>query len=89
VDPLLLQSAFRVGFIILALGLVILPFEDRSSAEFVATVLAIVIGMIFVGIVTVLARSTLPPPPRATKRNSVDKSPVKEYNDPDSRTGGD
>jgi hypothetical protein len=89
VDPLLLRSAFRLGFVILLLGLIILPFEDRASPEFVATVLAIVVGSLFVGIVVVLARSTLPPPPRARRQNSVDKATVKEYNDPDSRTGGD
>jgi hypothetical protein len=89
VDPLLLRSAFRLGFVILLLGLVILPFEDRASPEFVATVLAVIVGSIFVGLVVVLARSTLPPRPRAREQNSVDKATVKEYNDPDSRSGGD
>jgi uncharacterized membrane-anchored protein len=89
VDPLLLRSAFRLGFVILLLALVILPFEDRSSPEFVATVLAVIVGSIFVGIVVVLARSTLPPQPRPHERNSVDKATVKEYNDQDSRSGGD
>ncbi|TMG57572.1 MAG: hypothetical protein E6H84_00525 [Chloroflexi bacterium] len=87
-DPLLLRGAFRLGFVILLLGLVILPFEAPSSAEFVATVMAVIVGAIFVGIVAVLARSTLPPPPRRAQ-NSVDKGTVKEYNDPDSRSGGD
>jgi len=88
VDPVLLQSAFRVGFLILALSLLILPFEDRSSAEFVATVLAAVVGLLFVGIVTVLARSSLPPPPRSHARTSVDKARVKDYNESDSHSGG-
>jgi predicted MFS family arabinose efflux permease len=88
VDPLLLRGAFRIGFLILALALLILPFEDRASAEFVATVLAIIVGFIFVAIVTVLARSTLPPSSRPARQNSVDKAPVKHYNDPDSRSGG-
>jgi hypothetical protein len=88
-DPVLLRSAFRLGFVILFLALLVLPFEDRSSAEFVATVLAIIVGLLFVGIVTVLARSSLPPPPRSPGRNSVDKAPTKRYNDQDLRSGGD
>jgi hypothetical protein len=89
VDPLLLRSAFRLGFVILFLALAVLPFEDPSSAEFVVTVLAVIIGGIFVGLVTVLARSSLPPPPRSSARNSVDKATGKAYNEPDSRSGGD
>jgi len=88
VDPVLLQSAFRLGFVILVLSLLVLPFEDRSSAEFVATVLAAVIGFVFIGIVTVLARSSLPPPPRSHARTSVDKASGKGYNERDSHSGG-
>jgi hypothetical protein len=88
VDPGLLQGAFRLGFVILALSLLVLPFEDRSSAEFVATVLAALIGLFFIGIVTVLARSSLPPPPRSQARTTVDKAIVKGYNEPDSHSGG-
>lgn len=87
-DPVLLQSAFRLGFLILALSLLILPFEDRSSAEFVATVLAAVVGLLFIGIVTVLARSSLPPPPRSKARTSVDKATGNDYNRSDSHSGG-
>lgn len=78
-DPALLQSAFRLGFVILVLSLLVLPFEDRSSPEFVAAVLAVIVGLVFVGLVTVLARSTLPPPPRSSARNSVDKATAKGY----------
>jgi hypothetical protein len=88
VDPALLQSAFRLGFVILALSLLVLPFEDRSSAEFVATVLAALMGLLFIGIVTVLARSSLPPPPRSKARTTVDKAIGKGYNEPDSNSGG-
>jgi hypothetical protein len=88
VDPALLQSAFRLGFVILVLSLLVLPFEDRSSAEFVATVLAALMGLLFIGIVTVLARSSLPPPPRSQARTTVDKAIGKGYNEPDSNSGG-
>ena len=87
-DPALLQSAFRLGFVILALSLLVLPFEDRSSAEFVATVLAALMGLVFIGIVTVLARSSLPPPPRSHARTAVDKAIGKGYNEADSPREG-
>jgi hypothetical protein len=87
-DPIILQGAFRIGFLILALSLLVLPFEDRSSAEFVATVLAALMGLLFVGIVTVLARSSVPPPPRSHARTTVDKAIGKGYNEPDSNSGG-
>jgi hypothetical protein len=87
-DPVLLQSAFRVGFLILAVSLLILPFQERSSAEFVATVLAAIVGFLFIGIVTILARSSLPPPPRSHGRTSVDKATAKDYNQSDSHSGG-
>jgi hypothetical protein len=61
VDPLLLQGAFRIGFLILILALAILPFQDPAKPEFVATVLALIVGLVFVLLVTFLARSTLPP----------------------------
>jgi len=89
VDPVLLQGAFRVGFVILFLALLVLPFEDPSSPEFVAAFLAVVVGLLFVAIVTVLARSSLPPSPRSSARNSVDKARGKAYKGPDSRSGGD
>jgi hypothetical protein len=88
VDPALLRSAFQLGFVILALSLLVLPFEDRSSAEFVATVLAAVMGLLFIGIVTVLARSSVPPPPRSQARTTVDKAIRKGYNETDSTSGG-
>jgi hypothetical protein len=87
-DPVLLQGAFRVGFVILILALLVLPFEDPSSPEFVAAFLAFVVGLLFVAIVTVLARSSLPPSPRSSARNSVDKATGKAYKGPDSRLGG-
>jgi hypothetical protein len=86
VDPQLLQGAFRLGFVILALSLLILPFENTSSAEFVATVLSAVVGFVFIGIVAVLARSSLPPPPRSRPRTKVDKAIGNGYNEPDSHS---
>ena len=87
-DPLLLQGAFRIGFLIFFLSLLVLPFEDTSSPEFVATVLALLVGLVFVGIVTVLARSTLPPPPRSPLRKSVDKAMANGYYGAESEEAG-
>jgi len=71
-DAELLRGAFRLGFLIFALALIILPFEDRSSPEFVVTVLAIIVGALFIAIVTFLARTSLPPrPPRRERTQST------------------
>jgi hypothetical protein len=88
VDPVLLRGAFRVGFVILILALLVLPFEDPSSAEFVAAFLAAIVGLLFVAIVTLLARSSLPPPPRSSARKSVDKATEKPYYVTESEAAG-
>jgi amino acid transporter len=66
VDPIALQAAFRVAVLILVVALVMLPFQQANSAEFVVTVLAAVVGLIFVGLVAVFARlsGSRPPNPR-------------------------
>jgi hypothetical protein len=66
VDPIALQAAFRVAILILLAALVMLPFQPANSAEFVVTVLAAVVGLIFVGLVALLARlsGSRPPNPR-------------------------
>jgi hypothetical protein len=71
-DPIALHAAFRVALLILIAAAVMLPFQPPNSAEFVVTVLAGVIGLIFVGIVAVLARlsGSRPPNPRPVDRVS-------------------
>ena len=71
-DPLGLQAAFRVAILILIVALAMLPFQPPSSAEFVVTVIAAVVGLIFVGIVAVIARlsGSRPPNPRPVDRVS-------------------
>jgi hypothetical protein len=66
VDPIALQAAFRVAVLILLAALVMLPFQPANSAEFVVTVMAAIVGLIFVGLVVVLARlsGSRPPNPR-------------------------
>jgi hypothetical protein len=69
VDPLALGAAFRVAVLILIVALVMLPFQPPNSAEFVVTVLAAVVGLVFVGLVAVLARLSGSRPPN---RKTVD-----------------
>jgi NADH:ubiquinone oxidoreductase subunit 6 (subunit J) len=71
-DPIAVHAAFRVALLILIAAAVMLPFQPPNSAEFVVTVLAGVIGLIFVGIVAVLARlsGSRPPNPRPVDRVS-------------------
>jgi hypothetical protein len=66
VDPIALQAALRVALLILLASLVMLPFQPANSAEFVVTVMAAAVGLIFVGLVVVLARlsGSRPPNPR-------------------------
>jgi len=65
-DPIALQAALRVALLILLAALVMLPFQPTNSAEFVVTVLAAIVGLIFVGVVVLIARlsGSRPPNPR-------------------------
>lgn len=74
-DPELLRGAFRIGFLVAILALITLPFQRPESAEFVVTVLALVIGLIFAGLVVLVARISSPPIPE-----SRDKAPASGYN---------
>jgi len=78
VDPTALQAAFRVAILILIAAVVMLPFQPPNSAEFVVTVLAAVVGLIFVGIVALLARlsGSRPPNPRTVDTVSGMRSNV-------------
>jgi hypothetical protein len=75
VDPELLRGAFRLGFLVAILALITLPFQPPDSAEFVVTVLALVMGVIFLGGVLVVGRLSSPPMPE-----SRDKPPASGYN---------
>jgi hypothetical protein len=72
VDPTALQAALRVALLILIVAVAMLPFQPPNSAEFVVTVLAGVVGLVFVGLVAVLARlsGSRPPNPRPVDRVS-------------------
>lgn len=78
-DPQILRGGFRIGVLVLALAVLMLPFQPRDSAEFVVTVLAALVGGAFVLGVVLLARSADPPLPGQTKANDA-KGSWKEYN---------
>jgi hypothetical protein len=71
-DPIALQAALRVAILILLASLFMLPFQPPNSAEFVVTVLAAIVGLLFVGLVALLARlsGSNPPNPRTVDRVS-------------------
>ena len=69
-DPLALQAALRVAVLILIVALLMLPFQPTNSAEFVVTVMAAAVGLIFVGLVVLLARLSGSRPPN---RRPVDR----------------
>jgi hypothetical protein len=70
VDPEALRAALRLAVLILIASLAMLPCQPAGSAEQVVTVLAAVVGALFVAAVVVVIRSSGPrTPPRG--RGSV------------------
>lgn len=59
----LLRPALRIGVLVAGLAVVTLPFQPSGSAEFVVTVLAAIVGIVFVAGVALLARTAAPPRP--------------------------
>lgn len=72
-DPDLLRGGFRIGFLILALSLVSLPFQPAGSAEQVVTVMAAAVAGAFVLGISIVARRAEPGP-------TQDKPERKGYN---------
>jgi hypothetical protein len=50
------QAWFRLGFFITIVSLVILPFQRRDSAEFVVSVIALILGLLILGIVALVVK---------------------------------
>jgi hypothetical protein len=50
------QAWFRLGTFLVLTALVILPFQRRDSAEFVVTVLALVIGLLMLAVVALIVK---------------------------------
>jgi hypothetical protein len=52
------QAWFRLGTFLVLTSIIILPFQPRDSAEFVVAVLALVAGLLMLGIVTLIVKLT-------------------------------
>jgi len=65
VDPQLLRAGFRIAAFVTATAAVLLLFEPRDSAEFVVSVMALVVGLTFVSLVAVLVWHSTPKMPPA------------------------
>ena len=70
-----------MAVLIAGLALLMLPFQPRDSAEFVVTVMAAVVGLVFIAVVAWLTRSAHPPLPRRADEQR------KDYNKRLSRRG--
>jgi len=55
-NPQIGRAAFSLAIFITVTGLLLLPFLDRNSAEFVVTVLAIIAGGLTILLIAILAR---------------------------------
>jgi amino acid transporter len=76
-DPFALRAAFRVAALIVIVAALMLPFQKPTSAEFVVTVLAGVVGLIFVAVVAIVVRLSAPRPPNSRR---VDRVPSMSSN---------
>jgi protein-S-isoprenylcysteine O-methyltransferase Ste14 len=65
VDPQILRAGFRIAVLVASVAFVLLIFEPRDSAEFVVSAMALVVGLTFLVLVTVLVWYSTPRMPRA------------------------
>lgn len=54
-NPQLGRAAFAVASFITITGVLLLPFLERDSAEFVVTVLSIIAGGLMISLIAILA----------------------------------
>jgi hypothetical protein len=55
-NPQIGRVAFTMAVFISLTGLLLLPFLERDSAEFVVTVLSIITGLVMIALIAILAR---------------------------------
>ena len=55
-DPRLGQTAFRIAFTMVAVSLVMLFVLTRGTAEYVVSVITLVLGLVFMGLIFILVR---------------------------------
>ena len=75
------RAALRLATLLVILSAVTVVFQDRSSAEFVVGVMALLVSVVFLTVVLVLARMSAP---RFPQRDNIKRN---EYNVPDPRDG--
>ena len=86
-DPRTGQAGFRIAVLILGTSLAILPFQDRASREFVVTIMAALVGALFVAVVLAVNRLASPPlPPRGPRAGD---KPVRTSFNADNDSGRD
>lgn len=73
-DPGLLRGAFRIAVLIFGLAAVLVVAEPPGSAEFVVSLMSLVVGVAFVGLVAVLARHGQGRPPDDKRARKADSS---------------
>ena len=76
-DPQILRAGFRIATFVTATAALLLLVEPRDSAEFIVSVMALVIGLTFVSVVAILVWYSTPKIPRAHNA-SVQRSRRKE-----------
>lgn len=57
-SPELGRAALRIAMFAVVCSLGLLPFVDRSSAEFFITLLTLLLGLAFIGVVWLMLRFT-------------------------------
>lgn len=55
-SPEIGKGGFRIAISLVAAALVMLPFLKPNSAEFVVTVLTLIIGIVFIIFIAIMAR---------------------------------
>lgn len=55
-DPNVGRAAFRIAVFMVFTTLILLPFLDRGSAEFSISILTLVIGLTFIGVIALFVR---------------------------------
>jgi hypothetical protein len=62
--PELLRSGLRLGMLVLILAAVTLPFLNPSTSEFWASLIAVLVAVVFIGGLVVLLSTSHQSPPR-------------------------
>jgi hypothetical protein len=56
IDPQIGRAAFRIAIFITGVALVLLPLEERGSAEFYVALITVFIGLVAIGVIVFVVR---------------------------------